>query len=68
VAGEHATLDAELRRNGNRVGLAEVTFADSTGLADHALMRFPQDATVITFTVRTIEPLTSVDPGIWRQP
>lgn len=68
MAGEPATLDAELRQNGARVGLVKVTFADSTGLPDNALMRFPRDATVITFTVRAIEPLTSVDPDIWRQP
>jgi hypothetical protein len=68
VVGSPATLEAELRHNGARVGLAEVTFADSTGLPEKALMRFPQDATVITFTVRAIEPLASVDPDIWRQP
>lgn len=68
VVGSPATLEAELRHNGARVGLVEVTFADSTGLPERALMRFPRDATVITFTVRAIEPLTSVDPDIWRQP
>jgi hypothetical protein len=67
-AGQPARLEAELRRNGARVGLVEVTFADSTGMPEGAIMRFPRDATVITFTVRAIEPLTSVDPDIWRQP
>ncbi len=63
-----ATLEAEMRHAGDRLGFVEVEFAESTGLPAHAIMQFPRAATVVIFTFRAIEQLTSVDPDIWRQP
>lgn len=66
--GSPATLAAEMRRAGKLLGTVDVELSDTTGQPRKATMLFPGSATIVYFTVRAIEPLTSVERDIWQRP
>jgi hypothetical protein len=68
VRASPATLAAEMRHGRELLGTGEVELADSTGLPEKATMLFPGSATAIYFTVRAIEPITSVETDFWQRP
>ena len=67
VRASPATLAAEMRHARELLGTAEVELADN-GLPEKATMLFPGSATAIYFTVRAIEPITTVEAEFWRRP
>lgn len=63
-----ASLEAQMRSGGDVVGAVDVVFADSVLQPVSATMVFPGSASRVDFTVVAIEPITAVDPGIWKAP
>lgn len=63
-----AGLEAQMRRGGEVVGAVDVLFADSVLQPVSATMVFPGSASTVEFTVVAIEPITAVDPEIWKAP
>jgi hypothetical protein len=63
-----ASLKAQMRSAGQVVGAVEVVFADSVLQPVSSTMVFPGSASTVEFTVVAIEPITAVDPEIWKAP
>ena len=63
-----ARLEAQMRSAGRTVGTVEVAFADSVLQPVSATMIFPGSASAVDFTVVAIDPITAVDPEIWKLP
>ncbi len=61
-------MQAELRQAGRIIGLVEVTFNGESGDPEAATMRFPTDASIVTFEVQDVERLDALDPAIWKRP
>jgi hypothetical protein len=62
------TLEAQMRSAGRTVGMVDVAFADSVLRPVSATMVFPGSASAVDFTVVAIDPITVVDPEIWKAP
>jgi hypothetical protein len=66
--GESRKLQLEMSVLDQVVGSVDVRLQENTNLPSRATIVFPRAATMFVITVEGIEPLSGIDPEIWREP
>lgn len=66
--GEPRKLRLEMSLWDEVVGSVDVRLQDNSNLPSMATIVFPRTATLVVITVEQIEPLSEIDPEIWREP